>query len=92
MWLFNLIVGAGMWAALALTAPFLGAVFRSQEVASTLPITGVAFLVSAFGTVPQAMMAREMRFRAGVAVDAVYTVATAVLAVWFAWAGYGFGA
>jgi PST family polysaccharide transporter len=90
VFVFNVVLGLTTWATLALTAPWLGRAFRSQDVSTVLPVAGLTFAISSMASVSHALMVRNLRFRAITAIDAVYAATTACLAVGMAWGGYGF--
>jgi teichuronic acid exporter len=90
VFVFNMVLGFGMWGLLALSAPWLGLLFRSEDVSVALPIAGLTFAISSAGSVPQALIVRDLRFRVSVAIEAVYAATAAGMAVWMAWRGYGF--
>jgi O-antigen/teichoic acid export membrane protein len=90
VFVFNVVLGLGLWALLAVSAPWLGRIFRSQDVSATLPVAGLTFLLGSLGTVSQALLIRDLRFRTTTAIDAVYTSVTVLSALALAWMGYGF--
>lgn len=89
VFLANLVMGFGMWALLALSAPWLGTVFHSEDVTTVLPIAGLTFAITSMGSVSAAMLGRDLRFRDNVLVDGLYAWLMSIISVWMAWRGWG---
>jgi O-antigen/teichoic acid export membrane protein len=83
-------LGLMVFATLAGTAGLIAAFFREPEIARMLPIAALAFVIAPLGTVPAALMSRNMRFKRTATTDWVSTLAQAVSTLIFAWAGYGY--
>jgi PST family polysaccharide transporter len=86
----SLLLGATAYAALVSTAGLIGAYFREPAVAEVVPYAALTFLITPFGTVPAALMTRDMQFRRTAAADWISSLGEAALAVGLAWAGYGY--
>ncbi|MGQ0734896.1 MAG: lipopolysaccharide biosynthesis protein [Acidobacteriota bacterium] len=86
----NLAAGAVMFATLAGTAPLVAAFYRTAEVTEILPIAALGFLLLPFGTVPAALLAREMRFRESTLVDWYYTLTYVITTIVLAWLGFSY--
>lgn len=90
VFLISLGVGIAAYGILVAAAPLMAAFFRAPQVAQVIPIAALTFLISPFGTVPAALMSRNMQFRRTAAADWISSLAEALSAVLFAWWGYGF--
>jgi PST family polysaccharide transporter len=87
----NLGLGACLWIGLTLLSPILAASVRNQQVVQIIPIAALTFVISAFGTVPGALMARDLpRYRERAACEWMGALTNSVVAVLFAWSGFGF--
>ena len=89
---FTMAMGLGVlsWLALTLAAPSIGGFFRSPETAQILPIAALAFLIVPVGTVPNALLARELRYRELTYITWINTLSSSVSTVLLAWLGFGF--
>jgi len=85
----NVIMGVVMWAALTLSAPAIADFYRNDMVGETLPFAALVFLVTPFGTVPMAMIQRNLRFRAQAAVEWTFQLSVPLVSIPLALAGYG---
>ena len=86
----NLAIGFLAWGALTLFAPAAGAFLRSTDAGALLPTAALAFLIMPFGTVPTAIMSREMRHVQGATSEWVGVVMESVVAVLLAGFGFSF--
>ena len=86
----NLAVGVTSWAALALTAPWLGKLFDSDDVTRVLPITALTFAIGAIGSVPLSLMTRALRFREITIIEWCGAWVSALGSVGLAWLGFGY--
>ena len=59
----NLVLGVLAFLTLYGWSGAIGRYFGSEAVAEVLPVTAVAFLINPFGTVPNAMLNRHLRYR-----------------------------
>jgi O-antigen/teichoic acid export membrane protein len=88
--LVNVLIGAGVWTGLTLSAPFLGALMRNHQVADLIPVAALTFLISSVGTVPGALLSRDLhRYRARAACDWMGTLTHSIVAILLAWKGMG---
>ncbi len=90
VFLVNLATGLLLWSGLSISAPWLGALLHVPEAARVIPVFCVGFVVDALGSVPQALMARELRFWQGTVSGWMAVLATAITGVALAWHGFGF--
>lgn len=90
VFVITLAVGVTAYATLVATAGLMGAFFNAPQIAEVMPVAALTFLISPFGTVPSALMSREMQFRRTAVADWSSSLAESISAVWFAWSGYGF--
>jgi O-antigen/teichoic acid export membrane protein len=86
----NTALGLAGWAVLALGAPWFGELFRSQEAARLLPVAGLSFAIGSLGGVPGALLARDLKFREVTWLEWLSTWTSAIAAIAFALAGYGY--
>ena len=86
----NLAIGILAWGALTLFAPTAGAFLRSPEAGALLPTAAFTFLIMPFGTVPTAIMSREMRHVQGATSEWVGVAMESLVAVFLAWYGFSF--
>lgn len=93
-------ISAGLWASVTLgaafsvlawvTAPLAGVVFRSAALVPVLRIMGLTFFISGTATAANAILRRQMRFRAIAVSDiAAYVVGYAGVGVFMALSGLG---
>lgn len=59
----NVVLGIVTYLLLFVSAPAIGAFLRSAEAGSLLRVAALIFLITPFGTVPSALIARHMQFR-----------------------------
>lgn len=82
---FSLIAGVVLCAALFVLAPLLGVAFRDEGVVPVLRALSLWVLLTAAGSVPMALLRRDMRFRVlalqGAAAAAVAQVVAIIMAV-----------
>lgn len=62
-WWFSLVAGVVLWAVLFLLAPLMGAVFRAPSVSPVLQVISFSVVLTSVGSVPIALLRRDMRFR-----------------------------
>jgi PST family polysaccharide transporter len=84
--MLGVLLGAVVW----LSAPAIAAFYRMPEVEPILRVLAFLFPLDGLNTVAKALLTRELRFRAYVAMDAgTYIVGYAAVAVVLAWFGLG---
>ena len=86
----NVGLGVALGSALALAAPWIGAFYHSPEAARAIPIAGLTFAVAAPGTVPSALLARQLRFKALATIDAIYGSLVPISSLVLAYLGFGY--
>jgi PST family polysaccharide transporter len=86
----NLVAGCAVFLTLRMIGPFAGDFFRNAESGQAIQVAALTFLIIPFGSVPMAILHREMRFRETAIVEWVYQVAYAVATILLAWWGFGF--
>lgn len=86
----NLLMGLLSFAVLSGIAPFVASFYEIPETARILPVAAVAFLISPFGTVPAALLSRNLQYEASAVVDVVSTIAFFGTSVVFAWFGFSY--
>jgi len=84
-----LIVGVFLMVAIALASPLVASFYRMPEVRLMALAISPLLLLRALTTVPQAIMQRNLRYRARTVIAVVAAVADAVVSVCIALAGYG---
>ena len=86
----NLAFGVAVYFVLFASAPYIGSFLRSPEAGALLPHAALVFLITPFGTVPSALIARRMQFRYMAAGDWTDTTVGAVASVILAMNGYSY--
>jgi O-antigen/teichoic acid export membrane protein len=86
----DLLVGMITFALLTAAAPFVAAFYAIPETGRILPTAAMGFLIAPLGTVPAAILARELRFRESAMVDWYQGLAFAASSVVFAWFGFSY--
>ncbi|MGZ4852783.1 MAG: MOP flippase family protein [Halobacteriota archaeon] len=82
-------VGALLTIALAASAPLIAAFYAEPRLTPLIVFISTTFFISSFGLVPNALLTKEMRFKA-ISLISIGTVAIAgPIAVLLAFAGYG---
>lgn len=90
IFLVNLSTGVVAWSGLTLAAKPLGELFGSAEATATLPVAAFAFLIGPLGSVPSALLIRDLRYREAMMLDTVGATVAAVVSIALALTGYGF--
>jgi len=90
VFLLNLALATVAWITLTVGAPVLGGFLRSPETAAVLPTVALGFFIVAFGTVPTALLSRDMRFRDSSTSDWFDTVTCSVVTILLAWNGFSY--
>jgi lipopolysaccharide exporter len=90
VFVINVAVGVLAYAVLALSAPFIGAFYKTPEAGQVLPIAALGFLFAPLGAVPGALIARDMRFREASIVDWSYCITFGGLSILLTWMGFSF--
>jgi PST family polysaccharide transporter len=86
----NLLTGALLWAGLTAAAPWLGAMLGIAETAQVLPILGLGFVLDAIGSVPNALMIRELRLWKGAVTGWIAAIALSGTGIALALNGFGY--
>jgi PST family polysaccharide transporter len=86
----NLIAGFVTFCALTAAAPYIATFYGIPEIRSMLPVAAISFLIAPLGTVPAALLMRDLRFREAAMVDWYQGLAFAVLTVVFALLGFSY--
>jgi O-antigen/teichoic acid export membrane protein len=82
-------IGAAWFALVWLSAPWIGAAYRNPEVVPVLRALAGIFLVAPLGTVPEALLLREMDFRRLFRVELVPSLVPGAVAVALGLMGLG---
>jgi teichuronic acid exporter len=90
VFVLNIILGAICWCTVTALAPALTVFLRNEHVRDVIPIAGLTFFISAFGTVPRTLLSRELRFRENATSDWLGTITNSFVAIFLAWKGFGF--
>jgi PST family polysaccharide transporter len=90
VFVLNLIFGGTAWLTLTLAAPFAGRFLSSPDAASILPTAAYGYLIMAFGTVPTAILSREMRYRESTTSAWLSALAESATTVTLAWMGFSY--
>jgi teichuronic acid exporter len=92
VFLMNIAMGVVAWLALTLSAPFAAEFFHSPPTGRVLPIAALSFLIMPLGTVPNALLVRNLQYRELTYCIWINTLATSISTVSLAWAGLGYWA
>jgi O-antigen/teichoic acid export membrane protein len=63
IFVMNVAMGAASWLVLAVSSPFIADFFHSPATGQILPIAALSFLAVPFGTVPSALLMRDLRLQ-----------------------------
>jgi O-antigen/teichoic acid export membrane protein len=83
-------VGAAAYAILASSGPFMAAFFHAPQLTQIMPIAALGFLITPFGTVPAALMSRNLQFRRTAICDWIQGIAGAATVLTMAYSGFGY--
>jgi lipopolysaccharide exporter len=86
---FNILVGIGIAAVLALGAPVAAAMFGAPDVVPVLRAVGLCFIALSLGQAQRALLRRNFRFRAVAAADVTNALVQGGVSVWLAFRGWG---
>ena len=86
----NMLFGVVGGLALALAAGWLGDFYRSAEATAAIPVAGLTFAIGSAGTVPGALLARQLRFKALTVIESTYGWIVAIASVVLALIGFGY--
>ncbi len=87
-WL-NVLAGAAVFAVVWALSPLLASFYQQSLLTDLLRVSSVVFVVVPFGQLFQVLLERELRFRRIAVIETVATVASAVVGIVMAVAGYG---
>jgi PST family polysaccharide transporter len=89
---FVLSIGLGVsaWLTLALSAPLIASFFHSPATGQILPIAALSFLAVPLGTVPNALMMRDLRYRELSYCMWINTLTSSATTIVLALLGFGF--
>lgn len=86
----NLVMGTLTYLLLFASAPLIGSFFRSPEAGELLRIAALIFLITPFGTVPAALISRNMQFRYATVAEWCDAIASTAVTLVLAFKGYGY--
>lgn len=86
----NIALGGLTWGVLFAAAPLIGSLFDSQDAVDALRISSFIFLITPFGTVPSALIARRLNFRDSTTAHWIDTGVGVVVSIALALQGFGF--
>lgn len=84
-----LTLNLGLALSLALLAPLISLFFEEPRLTTIVRVLALLFVFAAFTTVPQALLERDMRFRATATIHFISTMVGSVFTLAFAWNGLG---
>jgi PST family polysaccharide transporter len=89
---FTINVALGVAGALILvaSAPLFAAFYKSADAGRVIPIAGLTFAIGCLGTVPSALLARQLRFKTLVAIESLYGWLISAVSVVLALRGWGY--
>jgi teichuronic acid exporter len=86
----SMVMGLGSYLILALSAPAIGRFFESPDSGALVRVSALAFLISPFSSVANALITREMRFRALALADWTDTLVGASVTITLALFGWSY--
>lgn len=86
----SLVIGILAYTTLSLTAPLMAAFFRAPELAQVMPWAALTFIISPVGTVPAALLSRNMEFKRTAACDWIGGIGEAGTAITLSFMGFGY--
>ena len=90
VFVLKLVVGALTWLVLSAASPLVGAFYEAPEAGWVLPLAAIVFVITPFGTIPAALMQRNMQFRQLTISDWVDSLTQACVTIGLALAGFSF--
>jgi PST family polysaccharide transporter len=88
----SLFLGVLCFAASAAIAIPVAHFFRAPELAMVIVVMSIAFLVSAFRTIPYSLLQKDMRFKLLAVIDASQSIIQAICTLVLAFLGFGYWA
>ncbi len=89
MWLLNTGLSLVLSLAMIAAAPWIADLYDQPDVIPVIQLLTVSFFLMAAGTVPGALLSKEMRFDIHAQIQFVTAVGQALTAMILAWLGYG---
>ncbi len=86
----NLGLGIAGWGVLTLAAPTAGVFFDNAAIPGVVRLSAFGFIIMAFGSIPTAILSREMRYREGAMSEWLSTITEMTVAIVLAWKGYSY--
>jgi O-antigen/teichoic acid export membrane protein len=90
IFVMNVVLGLASWLVLALSAPQIAEFFRSPATGQILPIAALVFVAVPIGTVPAALLARDLRYKELTLIVWINAFSGSISTVVLAWGGYGY--
>jgi O-antigen/teichoic acid export membrane protein len=88
----SLLLGVLCFAASVAVAIPIARFFRAPKLAMVIVVMSIAFLVSAFSTIPYSLLQKEMRFKLLAVMDASQSISQAICTLALAFLGFGYWA
>ena len=82
------LISSALYGALYLASPWLAGYFGYTELAGMLAVVSLTFIIGALSTVPDALLAREMRFKAYAGIEFAMILLQCVVTLVLAWLGF----
>jgi len=80
-------LGGVAWAVLGASAAVLASFVRSPDAGAVIPAAALAFLIGALGSVPQALLTRQLRFKEILVIETIAVWVGSATAIGLAWWG-----
>ena len=90
LFVVNLVLGTLLWGVLILLAPWIGASLKLPETSKVIPFAALGFVIDAVGSVPAAMMQRQMQFWQKAVSGWISALTISCTAITLAWSGFGY--
>lgn len=85
----SLLISTGLYALLFAFAPSIAAFYENEALSPVLRFIALTFIIGALVTVPDALMAREMKFKLYAGIDFAMVIFQTTVTLMLAWLGYG---
>ena len=86
---FNLAISIGFYVVLFFCAPFIASFFENEKLTSLTRVVGLNLIIGALVSVHRTRLTIQLRFKIQAVISLISSIASAVVAIWMAYHGYG---
>jgi O-antigen/teichoic acid export membrane protein len=86
---FNLLCSTLLYIILFISAPFIASFYRQTELTAITRVYGVTFIVSAFGSVQNTILTRNLNFKKQAIITFISLFVSGIVGVFLAYLGFG---